>query len=94
MFAEVWNENQKSISGNVLVRTLQPNSHMDQKENLLSALSAHDIKIESIQGNYIYTQDEFCVEIKGDGKYKLSQGGFQKNVYKNLDKLSEAIKQN
>lgn len=64
---------------------------MDQKEDLLSALSANQIKIESIQGNCVYTQDDFCIEIKGNGVYKLSQRGFVKKVFNNLNHLSELI---
>ena len=65
---------------------------MDQKENVLSALSRHQIKIDSIQGNCIYTQFDYCIELKAKGIFKLSQQGFVKDDYKDSDQLCEVIK--
>ena len=64
---------------------------MDQKELLLSALANHEVKLESIRGNCVYTQDDFCVEMKDAGLFKLSQGGYVKKTYGDLDKMCEAI---
>lgn len=64
---------------------------MDQKESLLSALANHKIRLGSITGNCVYTDENFCVELKSDRQFKLSRGGYVIQSFTDLDKMCELI---
>ncbi|MEQ9231704.1 MAG: hypothetical protein RIF46_13555 [Cyclobacteriaceae bacterium] len=64
---------------------------MDQKESLLSALAEHKIRLGSITGNCVYTDDNFCVELKEGNNFKLSRGGYVIQSFSDLNKMCELI---
>ncbi|MCE2732805.1 MAG: hypothetical protein O9302_01730 [Cyclobacteriaceae bacterium] len=66
--------------------------HEVGKENLLRALAAYEIAIVKDDGNHVYTEAEYCVEIESDSLYRLSQDGYVIAPYDNLDELCSMIK--
>ena len=65
---------------------------MNEKGNILSALSRHQIKVTSIRGNHIETQNDYSIELKEHGLYGLSLRGAIKATFNDSDKMCVAIK--
>lgn len=62
------------------------------KELLLHALQAYGLPVIREDGNKVFTESEYCVEIEGPYLFKLSQDGYIVAPYDNVDELCQMIK--
>jgi hypothetical protein len=62
------------------------------KELLLQAFQAHGLSVFREDGNKVFTESEYCVEVEGPHLFKLSQDGYIVAPYDNLDELCQMIK--
>ncbi|MFM7431240.1 MAG: hypothetical protein ACKO1F_15255 [Flammeovirgaceae bacterium] len=62
------------------------------KELLLQALQAYGLSVIREDGNKVYTESDYCIEVEGPHLFKLSQDGYIVAPYDNLDEVCQMIK--
>jgi|688.fasta_scaffold07912_13 hypothetical protein len=62
------------------------------KELLLQAFHAYGISVIREDGNKVFTESEYCVEVEGPHLFKLSQDDYIVAPYDNIDELCQMIK--
>jgi hypothetical protein len=62
------------------------------KELLMRVLNHYAIQIIREDGNKIYTESDYCIEVESAQLFKLSQDGYIIGPYDNADELCQMIK--
>jgi hypothetical protein len=64
---------------------------MDAKEELKDCLQFFNIEMESDEGNKVYLQKGYCIEVEANGLYKLMQHGEVIAPFDDLNELCHFI---
>jgi hypothetical protein len=62
------------------------------KDLILHALRVYGIHVIREDGNKVFTEADYCVEVEGPSLFKLSQDGYIIAPYNSVDELCQMIK--